>query len=128
MNTSEFLRIASLGAILLASSCASPSNDGTGLMDDPGANHPITVEPDYRSIQLPFSMSEAGLLPDDNARFEDFVSGYLGRGSGSIAISVAPTSDGDGAVRYFGERLVRMGVPRDRILVSRRAEFRQCSC
>jgi pilus assembly protein CpaD len=122
MNAKDFLRIASFGAIIVASSCASAYNTGDGLMADPRANHPIMVEPDYRTIRLPFSVAEAGLMPDDNARFTDFVSGYLNRGSGSIAVSVAPTRDGDAAIRYFGERLAELGVPRDRILVGRRED------
>ena len=122
MTMREFLHIASLGAVLLASSCASPTNDGSSRVADPAVSHPIMVEPDYRAIKLSFSAAEAGLMPDDNQRFEDFIDGYISQGAGSIAISAPATADGDAAFRYFGERLVSLGVPRDRILVSRHQE------
>ena len=123
MTMKTFLQAACLGAILMAGSCAAPTNDGSETrVADPAVSHPIMVEPDYRAIKLSFSAAEAGLMPDDNARFEDFVDGYLAGGSGSMAISAPATADGDAAFRYFGERLVTLGVPRDRILVSRRQD------
>src|SRR5690349_15217761 len=122
MNAKEILRFASLGAILLASSCAAPTNDVAGLTHDPSKNFPIMVDPDYRALRLPFSVAEAGLLPDDNARFEDFVANYIDHGSGSLAIAVASNAGGDAAIRYFGERVAAMGVPRDRIMINRRQD------
>lgn len=117
-NYKDILRIAAIGAVLLAGSCASPRDELS--MADPAVNHPISVEPHYSTIKLNFSAPEAGLLPDDAARFEAFVADYLSRGSGSISVS-APQGAGSATVlSYFGARLFAMGVPRSRILVGTR--------
>jgi pilus assembly protein CpaD len=116
----DVLRIAAIGAVLLAGSCASPSDELS--MADPTANHPISVEPKFTAIKLSFSAPQAGLMPDDAARFEAFVADYLSRGSGSISVS-APQGDGaNAALSYFGARLFAMGVPRSRILVGTRED------
>lgn len=115
MTLSDVLRIAAIGAVLLAGSCASPTDELSRA--DPAANHPITVEPHMASIKLSFSAPEAGLLPDDAARFEAFVADYLSRGSGSISVSAHDGADSTAALSYFGARLFSMGVPRSRILV-----------
>jgi len=111
------LRAASLVAVILAGSCAAPFNDGSGLMNDPAVNHPITVEPHFTSIKLSFSAPQAGLLPDDTARLDAFVADYLSRGSGSISVSAASGPEATAALEYFGQRLFSMGVQRSRILV-----------
>ncbi len=113
----NFLRFASVASVMLAGSCASLVNDGTGLSQDGAANHPITVEPHYQAIKLSFSAPEAGLMPDDAARFDAFVAEYLERGNGAISISVPSGRDAAAAISYFGERLASSGVPRARILV-----------
>lgn len=118
----DITRFASLAALLLAGSCAAPTNDGEGLLADPEVNHPITVEPSYRSIRLPFSASDAGLMPDDSAHFSVFVAEYLSSGNGSISITAPPGTDANAAIGYFGERLASLGVPRDRILVGTRQD------
>jgi pilus assembly protein CpaD len=116
-NPANLLRIASVATLLLAGSCAAPTNDGQGLTNDPAANHPITVAPQYTAIKLPFSAPQAGLLPDDAAKLDVFVADYLSRGNGSISISAASGPDASAALAYFSERLAGMGVPRSRILV-----------
>ncbi len=113
----DVTRFASLAALLVAGSCAAPTNDGTGSLADPMANHPISVEPAYHSIKLPYSSSDAGLMPDDSARFSVFVADYLSSGNGAISISAPPGPGANAAIGYFGERLATYGVPRDRILV-----------
>lgn len=117
-NCRDILRIAAIGAVLLAGSCASPHDDLS--MADPTANHPISVEPHFSSIKLSFSAPEAGLLPDDAARFDAFVADYLSRGSGSISVSAPQGPGSAAALSYFGARLFAMGVPRSRILVGTR--------
>jgi pilus assembly protein CpaD len=117
LTLKDMTRFASLAALLLAGSCAAPQNDGTGQMADPVANHPIAVEPSYHSLKLPFSSTDAGLMPDDSARFGVFVSDYLNNGNGAISISAPPGAGANAAIGYFGERLAAYGVPRDRILV-----------
>jgi len=116
-KTRNALRIASLAAILLAGSCAAPINDGSGLSPDGALNHPISVMPQNESIALPFSAPDAGLMPEDAARFSAFVAAYLERGSGAISVSAPSGSEASAAIAYFGERLASLGVPRDHILV-----------
>jgi pilus assembly protein CpaD len=117
----DIMRFTSLAALLLAGSCAAPGDGPTpGNFTDPTANHAIAVEPAYRSVKLPFSAADAGLMPDDSARFNDFVSRYLASGNG--AISITAPSGGEAAINYFGERLASMGVPRNRILVGTRQQ------
>lgn len=117
MNLKDSLRIASVAAVLLAGSCAAPMNDGTSFSNDPAVNHPITVEPHFTALKVSFSAANAGLLPDDAARFEAFVADYASRGSGSISISAPQSGDSTAILAYFGTRLFEMGVPRSRILV-----------
>jgi pilus assembly protein CpaD len=113
-NMNNSLRVAMLSAVLLAGSCAS---DGGFPSPDGATNHPIVVEPTSNSLRLPFSAPEAGLMPEDSARFEAFVDSYERGGSGAISISAPSGPDSSAAISYFGERLAAMGVPRSRILV-----------
>ena len=111
-NWTHSLRMTALAATLLAGSCASDDKDGITLSPDGAANHPIMVEPSYMSLRLPFSAGEAGLLPEDAARFQGFVSDYLNDGNGAISISAPDGPDARAAITYFAERLAPMGVPR----------------
>jgi pilus assembly protein CpaD len=115
-STRDFLRVASLFAILAAGSCASPTNSGN-LFDDPVANHPIQVQPSYHTLKLGFSAPDAGLMPDDAQKFDAFVGDFMQHGNGAISISAPAGRDASAAIAYFGERLAAAGVPRDRILV-----------
>jgi pilus assembly protein CpaD len=114
-TTKDFLRFSAIASLLLAGSCAAPFNDGSNQVTDPTVNHPISVEPSYHSIKLPFSATDAGLMPEDAAHFSVFVAEYLNSGNG--AISITAPAGGNAAIGYFGERLASLGVPRDRILV-----------
>jgi len=116
-TTKDIIRFASIAALLLAGSCAAPMNDGTGYVTDPAANHPIMVEPNYHTIKLPFSPTDAGLMPEDAAHFSMFVEEYLNSGNGAISITAPSGMNANAAIGYFGERLASLGVPRDRILV-----------
>jgi pilus assembly protein CpaD len=118
--TKDIMRIASLAAVLLAGSCAAPVNDGTGLSNDPAVNHPITVEPSYHTLKLPFSAADAGLMPDDASKFDAFVADYLASGNGAISITAPSGDQANAAISYFGERLASLGVLRGRILVGTR--------
>lgn len=110
------LRIAAIAAVLMAGSCAAPSNDAT-VFADGLRNHPITVSPHYQSVAIPFSSAAAGLSPQDGTQLASFVEDYLSRGDGAISISAPRGPGSSGALSYFGEQLVHMGVPRPRILV-----------
>jgi pilus assembly protein CpaD len=116
-NLRDGLRVAVLAATLLAGSCASDSGK---FSPDGAENHPIVVEPSNRTLKLPFSAPEAGLLPEDAARLEAFVSAYLSEGNGAISVSAPQGPDASAAISYFGERLAQLGVPRSRILVGTR--------
>lgn len=120
-NTKEFLRVASLLAALAVGSCANPlTNNGFGPTEDPAVNHPIQVEPGYRSLKLGFSAPNAGLMPDDSQHFNDFVADFIAHGNGSISVTVPAGRDAPSTIAYFGERMAAAGVPRDRILVGTR--------
>jgi pilus assembly protein CpaD len=119
-KSKELLRVASLFAVLAAGSCAAPMNDGSGLFDDPVANHPIQVAPSFHKLALPFSAPDAGLMPDDAAHFEAFVADYMQHGNGAISISAPSGRDASAAIAYFGERLANAGIPRERIMVGTR--------
>ena len=117
--SSKLMRLAALAAVLLAGSCAAPSNDDVKFAD-PVANHPITVQPDYRAVRISFADGAAGLMPEDSAQLDGLVRDYLESGSGAISVSVPDGPEASRAISYFGERLVDMGVPRSRILVGAR--------
>ncbi|MGH6876020.1 MAG: CpaD family pilus assembly protein [Rhizomicrobium sp.] len=112
----NILRAASVAAVLMAGSCAAPTNDGT-VFADGLRNHPITVAPHYQSIRVAFSDSSAGLTPEDGTQLASFVEDYLSRGDGAISISAPRGPDSSAEIAYFGEQLAHMGVPRTRILV-----------
>lgn len=112
----NILRAVSVLAVLLAGSCAAPTNDAT-VFADGLRNHPITVAPHYQSIHVAFSDSSAGLSPEDGTEMAAFVEQYLSRGDGAISISAPRGPNSSAAIAYFGEQLAHMGVPRSRILV-----------
>lgn len=114
----DVFRVAALVAVLAAGSCANPvSSYDAGLTDDPAANHPISVTPNYHTLRLPFSAPQAGLMPDDAEHFDAFVAAYLQHGNGAISISAPSSGEAQAAIGYFAERLESAGVPRERILV-----------
>jgi pilus assembly protein CpaD len=118
MTTKNILRFASLAAVLLAGSCASPNDgDGVGLVADGGVNHPITVEPTSQALSIAFAGPNAGLSAPDEQRVDAFVADYLARGNGAISVSVPQGPDSTDTVTWFGEHFAEMGVPRSRILV-----------
>lgn len=120
LGKKEFFRVASLFAVLAAGSCSEPINRPEGLFDEPMVNHPISVEPGYRSLKLGFSAPNAGLMPDDAQHFDDFVADFIAHGNGSISITVPAGTDASATIAYFGERLAAAGVPRNRIMVGAR--------
>lgn len=103
-----------LAAVLLAGSCAAPSNDGS-ITSDPEFNHPITVSPDMRTLHM--SYAGDGLSADEAQKFDAFAAGYKERGNGAISISAPSGPGAAAAIRFFGERLADLGVPSSHILV-----------
>lgn len=115
-NIQIILRGVSLAAILLAGSCAGPEHNPGGTYADGAVNHPITVEPSYKSLKL--SYSAAGLSNTDTSLLRAFVQDYTEHGNGSIAVSAPANEDSRGATLWFAEQINAMGVSRDHILVA----------
>ena len=113
---SDLLRLAALAAVLLAGSCAAPTN-GDLTTADAVSNHPITIHPEYRASKFSYSGANAGLMPEDTVKLDSLVRDYLERGDGSISVSAPDGPESGPMITYFGERLAQMGVPRSRILV-----------
>lgn len=111
-----FLRGLSLAAVLLAGSCAGPEHNPGGTFEDGDVNHPITVEPSYKSLKL--SYSPGGLSSTDAALLQAFVRDYNEHGNGSIAVSAPANEDSRGAVTWFADQINALGVSRDHILVA----------
>ena len=65
----NFLRGLSLAAILMASSCAGPSDGSNPGFEDGARNNPIAIEPSYQSLKLAYSPADQGLSPQDAAQF-----------------------------------------------------------
>jgi pilus assembly protein CpaD len=112
----NFLRGLSLAAVLVASSCAGPEHNPGGTFEDGVVNHPITVEPSYKSLKL--SYSPAGLSNTDAALLRAFVQDYSEHGNGSIAVSAPANVDSQGAITWFADQINALGVSRDHILVA----------
>ncbi len=113
MNTKDLLRAIPVLAVLVAGSCTLP-DDNPRLSQDPVVNHPITVEPSYRSLKIANSET---LSTDDAQKLSAFVEDYLARGNGAITIAAPSGPDSSKVITALGETLANMGVPRTHILV-----------
>jgi pilus assembly protein CpaD len=118
MDIKTLLRGLSLAAVLMAGSCAAPSNGGNQISEDGEVNHPIVVEPSYQSIRLYYSPADAGISPADQARFDSFVADYQEHGNGSIAVSAPAGINSQAMIGFFAQRINDMGVAKDHILVA----------
>lgn len=118
MNMSDTMRVAAIIAVLLAGSCAAPTTyDGRELGPDPDINHPVIVDSVPNAIRVSFSPADAGLMPEDAARFDSFVAQYKADGKGAINVTTPSGPTAQQTLSYFGERLASAGVPRSRIMV-----------
>jgi pilus assembly protein CpaD len=122
MAMSDALRAAAIAAVLLAGSCAAPTNNGATLTDDPDMNHPLVVDTATNAVRLAFSATDAGLMPEDAARFDAFVAQYKANGEGPINVTAPPGPTSQQTLAYFGERLAAAGVPRAQIMVGTRSD------
>ncbi len=107
------------GSAAAQAAAPSPGNDGL----DHGRSGPQSSDhgcADLSHLKLSFATPAAGLIPQDEARLDGFVSSYLARGNGALSISVPKGPGASQTIRYFGERLAKMGVPRSSILVGTR--------
>lgn len=115
MITQNNLRLASLLAVLLASSCAEPPEDSQPtVFEDGAANHPIAAEPAYRSLKL---ANTATLSSNDETALAAFVEEYMARGNGALSVSVPAGPNSSQEITALGERIADLGVPRNHILV-----------
>jgi pilus assembly protein CpaD len=120
MAMSDAVRAAAIAAVLLAGSCAAPTNSGARLTDDPDMNHPLVLDTAPKAIRLSFSAADAGLMPDDAARFDAFVSEYKADGTGAVSVTAPSGPAAQQTLSYFGERLAAAGIPRSRVMVGTR--------
>jgi pilus assembly protein CpaD len=119
MRTTDVFRTTLLGGLLFVmASCGHPPAPDDPVFADGAANHPITVGPTSRSIRV--SATEEGITATDQGEFASFVSDYLGDGNGVLSISAPREEYSQSAVEALTGQLVRMGVPRSRILVGTR--------
>src|SRR5271156_5691703 len=118
MDTRILFRGFCLASVLMAGSCTSHAPDATHMSEDGAFNHPITVEPSYRSIKLYYSPADAGIQPADQARFASFIADYEVHGNGSIAVSAPSGMNSQAMIGFFAQRINDMGVSKDHILVA----------
>jgi pilus assembly protein CpaD len=118
METKILFRGFCLASVLLAGSCASNNPDGVHYSMDPIDNHPISVEPDYKSMRLYYAPADAGIQPGDQARFSSFVASYEAHGNGSIAVSAPTGVNSQAMIAFFAQRINDLGVPKDHIVVA----------
>src|ERR1039458_7519017 len=114
--TQNFLRGFCLVALMATGSCTSPFNDANPTFDDPVVNHPIMVEPTYRSLKL--SYSAGALDASEAAQLDAFVADYRQHGTGKISISTPNGASMQQAVTVLADRINEMGISRDHILVA----------
>jgi pilus assembly protein CpaD len=107
-----------IGAVLMASSCAGPSDGPNPGFADGTRNHPIAVEPSYQSLKVYYAPADQGMSGGDAARLRAFVADYQAHGSGSIAVSAPAGMNSIAAESFFAQQINQMGVSRDHILVS----------
>jgi len=114
MTHSIFLRGCAFLAALVLGACAYPINGPEDAMTVE-QHYPITVEPHMEMVRLPFNAARGGLDQVSSADLERFARDYLDNGSGALAIAGSRRNpDAPGAI---ADRLVALGVPRDRILI-----------
>ena len=113
----NLLRIAALGCVIVAGSCAY-HNDGDSIAQDGAVNHPITVEPSFKEIKLHFAGGGRGISPDDAITFDNFLADFRAHGNGSLGISAPEGAPSRAAITWFAERAAATGIPKDKILVS----------
>ncbi len=120
-STQRIVRLLGICAIAAAGSCSVTPDVAPGaIMNDPAVNHPIFVEPSYRSLKVDFVPQMGGMTPQAAAQLDAFVADYRDRGTGSIAVSVPAADGAQGAIDVFAGHINRMGISRDKILVSTR--------
>jgi pilus assembly protein CpaD len=114
----QFRFLAAAALLALGSCAATPDKTPGMVMADGAVNHPITVEPSYRSLKLDWAPQAGGLAPAEQVQFAAFISDYIAHGNGSIAVSAPAVMGGQDASGWFAAHINSMGVSRDRILIA----------
>ena len=74
MTPNTTLRIFGFVALAFAGSCSvTPDRDASAMMMDGAANHPIRVEPSYRSLKVDYLPGQGGLTQAGLAQLDQFV-------------------------------------------------------
>jgi pilus assembly protein CpaD len=113
-----------LGLAALVSGCANPDRTTTGsLPDDYRTRHPIVVSEGEKSIDIPIAAGGSGLIRGQSEVIAGFAAEYMRSSSGIIQIIIPQGSANSGAAAAAAgdirRLLVRMGVPKARILQGR---------
>ena len=110
-----------LGIAVLMSGCANPDGVTTGsLPDDYRTRHPITVGEGEKVIDIPIAAGDHGLTVGQREVIAGFAQEYQRSSKGIIQIMTPQGALNSGAAAYAAgdirRLLVRMGVPKNRIL------------
>lgn len=110
-----------LGISTLLGSCANPDGMTTSsLPDDYRTRHPIVVGEAEKAIDIPIAAGDQGLTRGQSEVIAGFASNYLSSSKGIIRIVTPQGSINSGAAAAAAgdirRLLVRMGVPKNRIL------------
>ena len=117
---SKLLRASAAFVALAIAACAAPVPNGPEAAFDPATRFPAAVEPQMITLRLPYNGAYPEYDQNVDTQIGRFAADYLDHGSGAVAIS-APTRFRE-APEEFADRLVILGVPRDRILLSNQDE------
>jgi pilus assembly protein CpaD len=121
MTQSSKLLLASAAiAALCLAACSTPVMNGPEASFDPNTRFPVAVAPQMMTLRLPYDGRSQDFDQNTSAQIARFAADYLDHGSGAIAVS-APTRFRD-APDDVADRLVELGVPRDRILLGNQDE------
>ncbi|WP_235988582.1 CpaD family pilus assembly protein [Pseudorhizobium endolithicum] len=109
------------GVALLVTGCANPDGVTTGsLPDDYRTRHPITIGEAEKVIDIPIAAGDHGLTTGQREVIAGFAQEYLRASEGIIRIQTPQGALNSGAAAYAAgdirRLLVRMGVPKNRIL------------
>nr|CAD6427832.1 pilus assembly protein [Rhizobium sp. Q54] len=109
------------GVALLMTGCANPDGVTTGsLPDDYRTRHPITIGEAEKVIDIPIAAGDHGLTTGQREVIAGFAQEYLRASEGIIRIQTPQGALNSGAAAYAAgdirRLLVRMGVPKNRIL------------
>jgi pilus assembly protein CpaD len=110
-----------LGVVMLMSGCANPDGVTTGsLPDDYRTRHPIVIGEAEKTIDIPVATGDQGLTRGQSEVIAGFAAEYLRTSKGIIRIMTPQGAMNSGAASAAASDvrrlLVRMGVPKNRIL------------